>query len=165
MTPEEAKERTAMYAAAQRLYGTLHLPACELRLRGGSSGKPLDVYDPMRRRWVALTPEEWVRQHFVDFMIKGLGFSAMRIANEVPLKLNGTARRADTVAYDDNLRPMVIVEYKAPDIKLTRETLEQALRYNLVFDAPGLMITNGMDVYSVLHDRMVRGVIARKDLG
>ena len=153
-----------LYAYAVEVYGKLRLPPCALRLRPrGGSAKPLDVYDGLRRKWVALTPEEWVRQHFVAYMIEQLGYSPLRMANEVSLTLNDTARRADTVVYDHSLRPVVVVEYKAPSISLTEEVLQQALRYNLVFNATGIMITNGMDVFSVKEGQLFRGVIKSDD--
>lgn len=153
-----------LYARCAELYGALRLPACRLRLRQGTTDKPFDVYDSFRLRWVALTPEEWVRQHFVAFMTDVLGFSANRIANEVSLKLNAMSRRADTVVYDDMLRPMLIVEYKAPSVRLTGAVLEQALRYNLVFQAPAVMVTNGNDVFSVLRGAVRRGVLTAAEI-
>lgn len=92
----------------------LKLPPFDIRLRPGATSKAFDVFDSIRRKWVALTPEEWVRQHFVNFLIEYRGYSPLLIANEVSLKLNDTRRRADTVIYDHALRPRVIVEYKAP---------------------------------------------------
>ena len=148
-----------VYARAISLFGELRLPPCSLRLRTSNTTKCFDVYDVMRNRWVALTPEEWVRQHFVAFMIEQLGFPPSRIANEVTLRLNKTVRRADTVVYDDLVRPLAVVEYKAPSIRLTTEILSQAQRYNLVFNARLLMVTNGLDVYSIINNELRREVI------
>lgn len=147
-----------MYSRATDILGKLRLPEAALQLRAGTSTKDFDVYDPIRRLWVALTPEEWVRQHFVHYLVERCGVSAYRIANEVSLKLNSTSRRADTVIYDDNLRPAGVVEYKAADIPLSRNVLEQVLRYNLVFDAPGLIVTNGLDAFTIVGENLIRGV-------
>lgn len=154
----------ALYTYAVTLFGRLLLPPTRLRLRESATTKALDVYDRIRRRWVALTPEEWVRQHFVAYMTDELGYSAMRIANEVSLNLNGTQRRADTVVYDDNLKPLVLVEYKAPTVALTAEAVHQVMRYNLVFGARAAMITNGLDVYTIRNTDICRGVMAPGNL-
>lgn len=143
---------------ALNLYGCLNIPPAQLSLRTSDTGKEMDIFDPLRRRWVALTPEEWVRQHFVAFMIHAVGVSPFRMANEVSLKLNGTARRIDTVVYDNALHPAVIIEYKAPHIPLTKAVLEQALRYNLVCGAPTIIITNGLDVYTCRDGALSRGL-------
>ena len=157
--PFNADIQNDFYAEASMLHGALLLSPCSLTLRRSRSTKEFDVYDSLRDAWVALTPEEWVRQHFVNHMVTVLGFSPMRIANEVSLKLNGNSRRADTVVYDDFLKPVLVVEYKAPNISLTRKVLEQALLYNLTINAKAIMITNGKDVYSVVGEKMWRGVV------
>lgn len=153
-----------LYGHAAGIYGILRLPPCNLSLRYDTVNERVEVYDPLRRKWVKLTPEEWVRQHFVVYMTGSLGYSVTRMANEVTLSLNNTGRRADTVVYDNALHPLLVVEYKAPDIALTNEVLEQALRYNSVLKAEGLMITNGNDVYSLLGEKFFRGVITAKML-
>lgn len=155
-----------LYAGASALFGQLRLPEVELKLRPGkSSAKLMDVYDTVRRKWVALTPEEWVRQHFVAFMVSSLGYDALRIANEVSLEFNGMKRRADTVVYDDRLYPMVVVEYKASGVPLSGEVLQQVLRYNQVYNAPALMVTNGLDVWSIdARGELFRGVIRACDI-
>ena len=149
----------AMYAKATELCGELLLPPAALELRESKTDKIFDVYDAVRRKWVALTPEEWVRQHFVAFLVTHHGISLYRIQNEVSLKLNDTSKRADTVVYDDFLRPQIIVEYKAPDVTLTTDVLHQVLRYNLVFEAPAVMVTNGNDVYTLRNGKFSRGVL------
>lgn len=155
----EDKTVETPYQFATRQFGRLKLPPVELDLRPGTSGKVLDVYDRFRRQWVALTPEEWVRQHFVHYLVAAGAFSPYRIANEISLTLNGTLRRADTVVYDDSLKPFVVVEYKAPGIALTADVLNQALRYNLVFNAPYVVITNGLDVFTVHDGELSHGLL------
>ena len=163
-TPVE-HDQNRLYALAQSYLGRLQIPSCSLLLRHSDKLKArLDVYDELRRKWVALTPEEWVRQHFVALMVNSLGYPRLRLANEVTLKLNGMMRRADTVFYDDTLQPALIVEYKAPAIALSNEVLQQALRYNLVFNARGLVICNGIDVYSVVNGNLTHGLITCSDL-
>lgn len=148
-----------VYGKAVQLFGALKLPPVQLSLRESRTAKAFDVYDPLRRKWVVLTPEEWVRQHFVNFMVNELNYSPFRMSNEVFLRLNNTSRRADTVVYDNNLKPKVVVEYKAADIDLTPEVLDQVLRYNLVFRAPTVVITNGMDVYTAVEGKLYHSLI------
>jgi hypothetical protein len=120
----------------------LNLPPAPLRLqeRNGQN----TVFDPLRRRHIRLTPEEWVRQHFVHFLIAHKGYPQGLLANEVSLKLNGTTRRCDTVLYDLSAQPRMIVEYKAPTIQLSQRTFDQISRYNIVMRVPYLIVSNGL---------------------
>lgn len=133
-----------------RPYPSLNLPEPQLQLRPGAGlrGAP-EVFDPLRRKWLALTPEEWVRQHFVAFLRNHRAFPDALIANEYGLRLNGTLRRCDTVVFDRSLRPKVICEYKAPSVPITQKVFDQIARYNIVLEAPYLMVSNGMRNYCV----------------
>jgi len=130
----------------------LNLPPFDIALRRDDAGVA-EVYDPLRRKWVALTPEEWVRQHFVNFLVVGRGFPAELMANEIGLKLNRTSRRCDTVVFDRSLRPLVIVEYKAPSVPLTQKVFDQIARYNIVLNASFLIVSNGLRHYCCRFDR------------
>lgn len=105
------------------------------------------IYDRLRRRYVALTPEEWVRQHFVEFLISEKRYPASLMANEVGLSLNGTLRRCDTVVFDRGGHPAVIVEYKAPTVVITQKVFDQIVRYNMVLKAGVLIVSNGLSHY------------------
>lgn len=129
-----------------REFPPLNLPKAPLRIDDDGNGS-LRVYDVLRRRVVALTPEEWVRQNFVYFLISERGFLPQFMANEVSLSLNGTARRADTMVYTRQLRPLVVVEYKAPEIVVGQKVFDQIARYNSVIQAPYLIVSNGMSHY------------------
>ncbi|MCM1483105.1 MAG: type I restriction enzyme HsdR N-terminal domain-containing protein [Muribaculaceae bacterium] len=107
----------------------------------------LRIYDVLRRRWVVLTPEEWVRQHYVDLLMNRYGYSPYLMANEVGIVLNGMRRRCDTVVYDRNRAPWMIVEYKASDVKITQRTFDQIVRYNMVLRVPYLAVSNGVQHY------------------
>ena len=109
-------------------------------------GKPF-ILDIIRRQYVALTPEEWVRQHFVHFLIHHKGYPQSLMANEVQLKLNGMSRRCDTVVYDRTLKPRVIVEYKAPTVNITQKVFDQICRYNMVLQVDYLIVSNGLAHY------------------
>ena len=105
------------------------------------------IWDRLRERWVALTPEEWVRQHFVEWLITDKQFPAALMGNEVSLTQNGIARRCDTVVGDRTGQPLVIVEYKAPSINVTQKTFDQIVRYNMVLKAKYLIVSNGLEHY------------------
>jgi hypothetical protein len=105
------------------------------------------VFDPIRQRWVALTPEEWVRQHFINFLIEVKGYSASLLAIEHPIVWNGMQQRVDIVVFNRKAEPIMVVECKAPNISLTRETYEQAARYNLILKASYLVVTNGLSYF------------------
>lgn len=110
------------------------------------------VLDPLRRKFVALTPEEWVRQHFIHYLISYRGYPAGLMGNELTVELNGMTRRCDTVIFDRTGAPWMIVEYKAADVALTQSVFEQILRYNLVLKAPYLTVSNGMHIYCCRYD-------------
>ena len=124
----------------------LNLPTYPYRLRRNPDGN-IAIWDSVRRRYVVLTPEEWVRQHFVAFLIDHKGYPAGLMANEVALSLNGTSRRSDSVVYDHSAKPLVIIEYKAPSVKISQKTFDQIIRYNMVFQAPYLIVSNGLNHY------------------
>lgn len=105
------------------------------------------IYDPVRRKYVALTPEEWVRQHFVNYLVTVRNYPKDLLANEVMVKLNSTSKRCDTVVYDRFLVPLVIVEYKAPSIPITRSVFDQIARYNMVLRVGYLIVSNGINHY------------------
>ncbi len=124
----------------------LNLPEYEYKVRRREDGS-WAIWDRLRRRWVALTPEEWVRQHFVEWLINEKHFPAALMGNEVALTQNGIARRCDTIVGDRNGSPLVIVEYKAPNINITQKTFDQIVRYNMVLHASYLIVSNGLEHY------------------
>lgn len=105
------------------------------------------IFDPVRRRNVALTPEEWVRQHFVNYLITEKKYPGELIANEVAISLNSLSKRCDTVVYNCFLEPLAIVEYKAPTISITQDVFEQIARYNITLHVKYLIVSNGLDHY------------------
>ena len=124
---------------------TLNLPPYEAKIQQ-SNGKD-QIFDDLRRCYVALTPEEWVRQHFVHMLIEHKGFPATLTANEVAISLNGMSRRCDTVVYDKGLKPRAIIEYKAPSVKIDGKVFAQIARYNLVLRVDYLIVSNGLHHY------------------
>lgn len=105
------------------------------------------VFDPIRRKFVTLTPEEWVRQHFVNFLLTEKGYPQTLIANEIQINLNGQRKRCDTVVYNREAAPVVIIEYKAPDVNITQTVFDQIARYNIVLKVKYLIVSNGINHY------------------
>ena len=132
----------------------LNLPPFERKITT-KDDKPM-IFDVIRRQYVALTPEEWVRQHFVHLLIEHKGFPQALMANEVQLKLNGMSRRCDTVVYNRELKPRVIVEYKAPTVNITQQVFDQICRYNMVLQVDYLIVSNGLAHYCCRIDYTTR---------
>ena len=124
---------------------SLNLPDFQVKI-AVTDGKKM-IFDPLRRKYVALTPEEWVRQHFVHFLIQHKGYPSGLLANEVQLTLNGTRKRCDTVLYDRTRTPRMIIEYKAPTVPITRQVFDQITRYNIALKVDYLIVSNGLEHY------------------
>ncbi|MBK5721521.1 type I restriction enzyme HsdR N-terminal domain-containing protein [Dysgonomonas sp. Marseille-P4677] len=123
----------------------LNLPPFDINVRK-TNGK-LAVFDRLRRKFVALTPEEWVRQHFVNYLIAEKGYPQALMANEIQINLNNQRKRCDSVVYNRELLPLVIVEYKSPDVDITQAVFDQIVRYNIVLKVNYLIVTNGLSHY------------------
>ncbi len=123
----------------------LNLPTYQTKVK--KIGSEVKIFDILRRKYVALTPEEWVRQHFVHFLIDYKGYSATLMANEVEVSLNGANKRCDSVLYSKGLVPRMIMEYKRPDVKITQKVFDQICRYNMVLRVEYLIVSNGIDHY------------------
>ena len=113
-----------------------------IRIRTTDDGSR-QVYDILRRRWVALTPEEEVRQHFVHFLIRERAYPMGLMGNEMVVRLNGMSKRCDTLVSDREGNPKMIIEYKAPHIPLTQKVFDQVSRYNSVMRVDYLIVSNG----------------------
>ncbi len=122
----------------------LNFPTYSFQLREDGSSR--QIYDVFRRKWLVLTPEEWVRQHAAMYLID-LGYPSGLLALEKSLVLNGMQRRADIIVYDRQGLPFLLVECKSTDVKISQKTLDQAARYNLTLKVPYLFITNGLNHY------------------
>lgn len=118
------------------------VPTANFKLRTGDDGHR-EVFDIARNRFVALTPEEWVRQHVLHQLHFELGYPLELIQVEGAITLNGMTRRCDVVVYDHQVRPLIIVECKQETVSLTQKVIDQACRYNLVLQVPYLYLTNG----------------------
>ena len=141
---------------------SLNLPAFEAKIitRDGKRS----IFDVIRRRYVALTPEEWVRQHFVHFLMTHKGYPQALMANEVQVQLNGTKKRCDTVLYRRDLTARMIVEYKAPEVEITQKVFDQITRYNMVLKVDYLIVSNGMKHYCCKMDYINQKYLFLKDI-
>lgn len=120
----------------------LNLPSFQPKL-SGTKEQP-KIWDILRRKYVALTPEEWVRQHFIHYLTEHKHYPTTLLANEVPLRIGNKALRADSVLYTRTLQPKMIVEYKAPHIEITQRVFEQIAAYNMKLHVDYLVVSNGM---------------------
>jgi len=105
------------------------------------------IWDVIRKKYIQITPEEWVRQHVIHFLIEEKNYKPQWMSVEKQFTVNGQHKRADIVIYDKKLNPYIVVECKAPSVKITQETFDQIARYNLSLNAKYLMLTNGLQHY------------------
>ena len=120
----------------------LNLPKFELQL-GGTREKP-EIFDFLRRRFVKLTPEEWVRQHFVHWLVEHKGYPKGLLGNEIELRVGEKKLRCDSILYNQFTEPRMIIEYKAPTIALRQKVFDQISAYNLLLHVDYLLISNGV---------------------
>ena len=122
----------------------LNFPKVEFRFQKNTKGN-LQVFDIIRKKFFDLTPEEWVRQHILHYLIHNKQIPASMISVEKQLILNNTKRRTDIVVFNSNLQPLLIIECKAPEININQLTINQALRYNLELNVPFIFLSNGLN--------------------
>lgn len=123
----------------------LNLPPFEIKLRG-TKAQP-QIFDILRKKYIALTPEEWVRQHFVHFLVEHKGYPTALMANEIQLKVGEKTLRADSILYSRDLKPRMIIEYKAPHIPITQKVFDQISIYNMLLHVDYLVVSNGLQHY------------------
>lgn len=125
----------------------LNLPNYEKRLRLNPSNQLEEIWDNQRRKWVRLTPEEWVRQHFVHFLIEHLQYPSGHLGNEIAIKVGQLERRCDSVIFGEDGNPLMIVEYKATTVTLDQHVFDQISRYNITLQVDWLIVSNGRQHY------------------
>ena len=123
----------------------LNLPQYNFRIK--YENEKTYIFDSQRKKHVILTPEEWVRQNFIQFLIQDRGFPSAYIAIEKELILNGLKKRCDAVVYNENAEPYIIIEFKAPNIPITQKTFDQLAVYNAKLKVNIFMISNGIEHY------------------
>ena len=127
---------------------TLNFPAFEIRTK--AVGKRMLIFDMIRKKYVALTPEEWVRQHLIHYLVNEKAYPATLISVEMPLKYARMDKRSDLLVNNRNGQPLMLIECKAPEVGITQKVFEQISVYNLTIQAPCLMLTNGMQHYCLM---------------
>lgn len=130
-----------------------------IKLRAQRQNNHTLVFDEVRNMYVVLTPEEWVRRHLVAYLMNHCKVPLRSIVEEFPVALNNMAQRADVVVMDSQAQPFILAECKAPDIRITQETILQATRYNAVVGARYIILTNGMTHFCV--ERSEDGYVQR----
>ena len=124
----------------------LNLPAYNFRIK--KECDKFSIFDTQRQKFVSLTPEEWVRQHFIRFLIEEKKYPAAWIAIEKQVKINGMKKRCDAIVYNEFAKPLVLIEFKAPEVPITQATFDQAVVYNLELKVKFFIISNGLQHYA-----------------
>jgi hypothetical protein len=122
----------------------LNLPQYPIKIK--EEGGVKYIFDAIRKKYLVLQPEEWVRQNFIQFLIHEKKYPASLIEIEKGLKLNELKKRVDVLIHKDS-KPIVLIECKASNVKINQEVFEQIARYNNVFKVPYLLVTNGLEHY------------------
>jgi hypothetical protein len=129
----------------------LNLPAGPVSLKT-ENGRRM-IFDFIRKKYLVLTPEEWVRQHFLHYITAHLGYPASLIHLEASIGLNRLRKRCDAIVYSKKIIPLAILEFKAPDIEISMPAFEQAARYNMTVGVRYLILSNGMEHFCCKVDR------------
>lgn len=118
---------------------------CVLKER--KNGEKNEIFDPIRKKWLIITPEERVRQTFILFLLNKKEIPASHISVEHAITVNGLTKRYDIVVFDNDKKPLMVIECKAPEVPITQSVIEQAGRYNKTLHAPIIGVTNGITQY------------------
>jgi hypothetical protein len=125
----------------------LAFPEYQFRFLNDEPGQSLKIFDTIRKKYVVLTPEEWVRQHLLQFLVNERKFPQSLLSVEKKVLVNRLFRRTDIVVYSKSLQPLLIAECKSPSVKLSQAAFDQAARYNMTLGVLYFVISNGMQTY------------------
>ncbi len=126
-----------------KTFPALNLPPINLKIEGDK------VFDVFRNKWIKLTPEEWVRQNFLHFLVTHEGFPKGLISVEKQIQLLKLKKRYDAVVFNNKLQPLVLIEFKAPNVNIDQAVVDQAVRYNQEFQVEFLILSNGLTHYII----------------
>ena len=140
----------------------LNLPKYGIKIKNDKGHQ--SIFDVLRRKYVALTPEEWVRQHFVHFLIEHKGYPKALMANEIQLAIGNKKLRCDSVLYDRTLKPRMIIEYKAPTVNITQKVFDQITIYNMLLHVDYLVVSNGIKHYCCRMDYANQNYLFLEDI-
>ena len=141
---------------------TLNLPKYNFRIKSNENNYA--IFDIIRKKYVILTPEEWVRQHIIHFLIEEKKYPISLIAIEKKLILNNLTKRTDILVFNNKGNPDIIVECKAPSIKINQSTFDQIARYNLKLNANYLVVSNGLQHYYCKMDKINKTYVFLKNI-
>ena len=147
----------------------LNLPGYDVKMRETKNGER-EIFDSFRKKFVKLTPEEWIRQHFLHFLCEEKGYPSSLISVEKQLMILGRSKRFDAVVFKNDGTPAVLIEFKASSVKLNQNVIEQVAGYNFVLQANFLMVSNGLTHYCCKMDyenrtyRLLNEIPAFKEL-
>jgi type I site-specific restriction endonuclease len=153
---------TNMAALSPSGLPVLNFPAYEFRIREEKG--QLKIFDLVRKKYVALTPEEWVRQHLIHYLNKDKGYPLSLMMVEKEFKYNSLSKRADIVVCDRNGKPLLMTECKSPDVEITQSVFDQAMRYNLKMDVTIMLLTNGLKHFCFRLDKANRKYVALTEI-
>ena len=120
----------------------LNLPKYDFKVKSERGKKK--IFDSVRKQFISLTPEEWVRQHFIHFLNQEKGFPLSLMGVEYPLQYNGMNKRADIICFQKEGKPMLLVECKSANVPISQKVFDQIARYNFHLRVPFLVVTNGL---------------------
>lgn len=136
----------------------LNFPDYEFKLqRSSDERQSLKIFDIIRKKFVSLTPEEWVRQHLLHFLVNERKFPQSLVSVEKKLLINNLEKRTDVVIYSSSLKPILLAECKSPKIPLTQAVFDQAARYNMTLNVGYFLITNGLESFICRIDHANQG--------
>lgn len=141
----------------------LNIPLHQLKIIQTSNSE-YKVWDRLRSKNISLSPEEYVRQNFINWLIIDKHYPPSLMANEISISLNGITKRCDSIVFDTSGHPVMIIEYKAPHIKITQDVFDQIVRYNLVLNADFIIVSNGLSHYCCNIDKNTRKIVFLRDI-
>lgn len=140
----------------------LALPTFQPQLK--TQDEKVWIFDSLRKKYLVLTPEEWVRQHWINFLIEHQGYPKGLFSLEKGLKYNQLAKRTDLVVFDREGRPYLLVECKAPDVPITEKTLAQAMSYNKKLNCSHIILSNGYRHFSLEFNQEMQRFVQKEAL-
>ena len=140
----------------------LNFPTYSFRFK--NSENKVSIFDEIRKKFILLTPEEWVRQHVVQFLLQDKNYPKSYINVEKLIKINDLSKRYDGVVFQPNGDIFLLIECKAPEVPISQQTFDQIARYNLVLKAKYLMVTNGLNHYFCRMDFEIEKYVFLKEL-
>ena len=140
----------------------LNFPVYEFRI--GKENGQLKIFDPARKKYVALTPEEWVRQHLIHYLNKDKNYPLGLMKVEKEFKYNKLSKRADIIVCDRNGKPLLMAECKSADVEITQSVFDQAMRYNLTMDVQLMILSNGINHFCFRLDKANQTYIALAEI-